>query len=121
MEERSQGLAGLSLLETLVQSSEVKQIWFNKKEVTLDGHKFVGCRFDNCTLKISSVYFEMIHCYLDQETMVVWEGQLVKPLRLFNSRFEWAYSESPYFSPTRHDDGTISITMDSTTEDELQF
>lgn len=98
-----------SLIDALASSHEVRGIWFNGKKLTLDGYHFFNCRFDNCTLLISSNNFELHNCFLDKSTNVSFGEDVVKVLRLFNRVYPWMDEEYPYFVPKRHEDGTISI------------
>ena len=100
---------GLGILGVLAQKPEVKDIWFHRKTVVLDGYKFVSCRFDGCQLNISSTHFEMHRCFLDESTTVYFAGNTVRLIRLFNSRYSWIYEKLPQFAPVRNDDGTITI------------
>ena len=109
-DERTGGALGLSSLRDLVQTPPVKEVWFNGKSVTLDGFIFQGCRFDNCTLYVSSMNFEMHRCFLDNSNTIYYLGETAKLIRLFNGRYPWAYEHIPMFAPVRHEDGTITIT-----------
>lgn len=97
------------LIDALSQRPDVRDVWFNGKTVKLDGFNFWGCRFDNCQLEISTFNFEMHRCFLDENSSVLYHGELIKVLRLFNSRYDWVYQAMPKFCPTRHEDGTVSI------------
>ena len=99
------------LLAALLQRPEVRGTWYNRKVVKLDGYRFVSCRFDNCTLEVSSTNFELERCYIDSTTVVRYSGDIVKPIRLFNRVYDWIYQQIPYFAPVRHEDGTITIKM----------
>lgn len=98
-----------TLLSQYLQRPEVKNVWFNEKEIKIDGFRFVACRFDNCKLIVTSTNFELERCYIDQKTQVVYSTSLVNIIRLFNSRYDWTYQYMPYFAPTRHENGTITI------------
>lgn len=108
-EQENRQLRELDWLDTLGQRVEVQNIWFNRKDVVLDGYNFRNCRFDNCHLHISSPNFEMNRCFIDETTVIHYDGQIVSVLRLFNSRHELAYEKIPAFAPLRHEDGTITI------------
>lgn len=99
----------LSLIASLMTKPEIKDAWFNNKEVKLDGFRFVGCRFDNCKLTVSSVNFEIENCHIDATTQILYSGEIIKPIRLFNSRYDWVYQHAPFFAPTKNADGTITI------------
>lgn len=111
----SSGLGGgaLASLVALMQRPEARGLYYNRKKVKLDGYKFSWCRFDACHLVVASTNFQLDHCIIDSETRIEWYGDIVKVLQLFNSRYEWAYTTFPGFVPTRHQDGTISITSPS--------
>ena len=96
-------------LEEFSKKIEVQHLWFNDKELTLDGYHFSHCRFDKCRLHISSVNFEMTRCFIDDQTVISWSGEIVNVLRLFHSRHNWIYENEPAFAPEKHEDGTITI------------
>ena len=100
----------LSLLHALTRRPEIKDTWFNGKTVTLDGFNFVGCRFDNCELRVGSEHFEMHNCFVDDKTSVYWSGPILKVIRLFNRNNTWYQSNHPTFAPVKNSDGTITIT-----------
>lgn len=99
----------LLALAALAQRPVAHGIYYNGKTVQLDGYKFVWCRFDACHLVVTSPTFELDHCVIDEATVIVWRGEIVKTLQLFNSKYQWAYEQLPGFVPTRNGDGTISI------------
>lgn len=98
-----------AILAAFGQMPEVRDIWFNKKEVKLDGYRFVGCRFDGCALKVSSANFELEGCLIDETTTIYYSGDTIKPIRLFTARYPWFYENLPFFAPTKNADGTITI------------
>lgn len=100
----------LRYLEALSNRPEVDGVWFLDKVVTLDGYNFKACRFDRCRLNLSSANFELINCHIDDSTEIYYSGVILKPIRLFNSRYQWVYEHMPFFAPERNPDGTISIT-----------
>lgn len=98
-----------SLLETLTRRPEVKELWFNKKTISLDGYNFIGCRFDNCELQVSSPHFEMHRCFLGENNKIYYDGDIIKVIRLFNNAYKWIHEKYPYFAPEIHEDSTITI------------
>lgn len=100
---------GLADLPALLKKPEITGAWFNNKEIKLDGYNFISCRFDNCKLTITSTNFELNHCYLDEKTLILYGADVLRPIRLFTSRWDWMYKQMPYFAPTLNDDGTITI------------
>ena len=109
MQEENLPSTGLGLASALSQRLQVKNVWFNGKTVSLDGYNFQSCRFDNCRLHVASANFEMHHCFVDDNTVIYYQGEIVKILRLFNCRYLWIYESLSYFAPVRHENGTISI------------
>jgi hypothetical protein len=102
----------VNALAQLAGKVEVRGLYFNAQTVYLDGYKFVGCRFDNCLLKLSSGNFEMIRCVLDPSTRVEYAAGLQKVVQLFTGRFPWAHTGQYFpqgFVSTKHPDGTESI------------
>jgi len=109
MSSETQNQNSPGFLASMLYKPEVNSAWFNGKEVKLDGFRFVGCRFDNCKLTISSTNFEIENCFIDKSSQIVYSGDIVKPIRLFNSRYDWTYENMPFFAPTKNPDGTITI------------
>lgn len=108
--ESQGGLGGLSNALSGLLRPEVREIYYNRKIVVLDGYTFIGCRFDNCTLKVSTLNFDVINCVIDQSTVIEYGEGVVKPIRLFISRYHWASQViPPYFRPQFNADGTITI------------
>lgn len=108
MNEENYLSAGLGLA-ALSMRQRVENVWFNGRTVSLDGYNFQSCRFDNCKLNVASVNFEMHYCFVDDNTTIHFQGEIVKILRLFNCEYDWVYDELPYFAPVRHENGTFSI------------
>ncbi|MEW8352662.1 MAG: hypothetical protein AB2665_02585 [Candidatus Thiodiazotropha sp.] len=109
MTDESTNKNHFGLLAALMIKPEINGTWFNGKEVKLDGYKFIGCRFDNCKITVSSTNFEIEDCFIDEKTQIIYSGEIVKTIRLFNSRYEWIYEHAPFFAPTKNADGTITI------------
>lgn len=98
-----------ALLAKLAHMPEVKALRFNGKTVVLDGYRFVGCRFDNCTLVVNSVHFELRNCFIDHTNTIVWQGDLVKAIQLFSFSNPGFDGRVPGLAPVRNEDGTITI------------
>lgn len=97
-------------LASLFNRPEVSGLYFSGKTVVLDGYKFIGCRFDNCNLKVSTTNFELIRCVIDASTTITYDTAIAKIIQLFNSRYPWAYQHFSEFVPTQNEDGSITIT-----------
>lgn len=98
-----------AFLAALAVKPEVKNMWFNKQEVKLDGYRFVGCRFDSCVLHVSTSSFEIENCFIDKSTGIYYSHEQAKIIKLFNTRSEWMDSLIPSLVPVRNQDGTITI------------
>ena len=105
--ELSTGL--FSNLVTLGQLQEVRGLWFNQKTFSLDGYRFIGCRFDYCKLHVNTTNFEIINCHLDFNTLITYGNDPIKIVKLFNSRNPHAFQNLSAFAPERNPDNTISI------------
>ena len=97
-------------LSQISEKLHVQNIWFNSKEVHLDGYTFTNCRFDNCKIYVNSHNFVIDRCIIDSDSTVIIGGDIIKVIQLFNFRIEPTFVHYPEFAPTRNDDGTISIT-----------
>ena len=102
------GSLGLALAQ-LANKPRVTNIWYDKKKVKLDGYHFVECRFDGCELHLERSNFILERCLIDPTTVIYYGGDLTKPIRLFNARFEWMYTHMPHFTPERDANGRITI------------
>lgn len=103
------GVHGNALLGLLGGPLEVKSVYYNQKVVPLDGYHFRECRFDGCTLVVSSTNFVLDHCILDDACVIQYGGSLVKVVQLFTSRYRWMHDSVPGLAPVKNSDGTISI------------
>ena len=97
-------------LEVFARRIKIENLWYNKKTVPLDGYHFLHCRFDNCQLSLNTSNFEMTHCLIDASSVVLFGGEIVSVLKLFNRSNPQADQFVPGLVPTRYDDGTITIT-----------
>lgn len=101
-----------SALANLLQNGgliEIKNIWFHDKTIKLDGYRFISCRFDKCHIEITSNNFELIDCFVDENTIGVFGNEVAKPIRLFTLRHSWFHKNMPYFAPEFHENGTLTI------------
>jgi hypothetical protein len=102
--------SALSLLSALSMPPEVRGLYYNRQIVQIDGYRFISCRFDSCRLLVASTNFEFNHCVIDPGCVIEYHGDTVRLIKLFSSRYWWADQHFPGFVPTRHADGTLSIT-----------
>ena len=99
----------LSALGSLGQLQDVESLWFNTKKFSIDGYKFINCRFDNCELTVLSSRFEFINCYIDDKTQILYGADPLKIVRLWNSRNTSLIGVTAIYGPDRNPDGTVSI------------
>lgn len=87
----------------------VKGQWFKDQTMRLDGWQFQNCRFDSCMLHVATTSIRLDRCYIDEHTSIIFEGMILNIVRLFHVRNNYMKNQFPYFAPTYHEDGTISI------------
>ncbi len=88
---------------------EAESLWFNQKDIVLDGWRFTSCRFDKCRLILNSQHFELLNCFIDSETSIYYKNNTLSIIQLFNSRFGVHPFVPPEFNAIKNNDGTISI------------
>ncbi|MCK9728587.1 hypothetical protein [Pseudomonas syringae] len=86
----------------------VKGLWYQSKVVHLDGWIFEACRFDNCRLVISTPYFTLKECFVDDSNEIVLEGAIVNAVKLVNFDKGDCYDANEHW-PKRSYNGTITI------------
>lgn len=87
----------------------VKNQWFNGQVIGLDGWHFISCRFDNCSLRISTPAFFLENCFIDDTSSVTFTPELIELVRLFNFRNRYMQNGYPQYCPTVNPDGTITV------------
>lgn len=60
---------------------EAKGLWYHNQTLTLDGYRFVGCRFDSCTLNVNSGEIYLDHCIISGDTRILWGPSVIRALR----------------------------------------
>lgn len=88
---------------------DVTGLYYNGQSITLDGYRFIRCRFDRCHLWVNSLNFEIFECVVDASTVISYGPSVAKAIKLFHSRSPWAASNFPGFTPTQNVDGSITI------------
>jgi hypothetical protein len=91
------------------QKLEARNLWFNAQAVSLDGYRFIGCRFDNCTLTVTTTNIELINCHISENCRILWGGEPLKVIQLFCKDFPWIRESMPNFAAKQNPDGTITI------------
>lgn len=107
--EQNENKGFLGALSTLGQLQDVHGLWFNNKSLMLDGYRFIGCRFDSCSLHINTTNFELINCHIDDRTVITYGANTLKVVKLYNSRNQYAYQNLDVFAPEKNLDNTITI------------
>jgi hypothetical protein len=95
-------------LRRLLQRPVVKGLYYNGKQVTLDGYQFIECRFDNCVLIVNGTNFEIHRCVIDKSTTIEFGTEAGKIIRLYNTAKDGFLGQNP-FDPLRYDDGSVTI------------
>ncbi len=89
---------------------KVVNLYFLNKKIVLDGYSFEGCRFDRCTLVVTTTNFDITNCVIDASCTIEYGSHVTKVIQLFNSAHPKAYEFfAPPFVPLRNPDGTITI------------
>lgn len=89
---------------------KVVNLYFLNKKIVLDGYSFEGCRFDRCTLVVTTTNFDITNCIIDASCKIEYGSHVTKIIQLFNSVHPKAYEFfAPPFVPLRNPDGTITI------------
>lgn len=99
---------GLPAFDT-AQMPEMKNAFFQDKDITLDGWRFIFCRFEKCRIHVSSLYFVVDQCFIGDDCIIYYQGESIKLIQLWNSRNEFIRSTHPGFAPRRNPNGTVSI------------
>ncbi len=86
-----------------------KGLWFNGKEVHIDGYCFENCRFDNCQIISNSGNFQMVNCYIDNISTIMHGTSNVRVIQLFHRSNRDMSETNPIFVPKFNNDGTITI------------
>ena len=105
------GLASALGYYDFFSKRKVEGLWFDAKRIVLDGYSFIGCRFDNCTLVVTSTNFDLTNCLIDKRCVIEYGNEITKIIQIFNSQWGESYHRwaSP-FVPTRNPNGSITIT-----------
>jgi hypothetical protein len=93
---------------SVFKDPKVVRQWFNGEHIQLDGWHFVGCRFDNCSLTVSSPIILLERCLIDVSCKIFVKPSATSPIKIYNLRTIVLEGFSAFW-PTYHEDGTISI------------
>lgn len=111
---RAAGLGEARTLRDLMPAfgtrPEVANLYFADQKVTLDGYRFVRCRFDRCSLIFTTSNFELIECVVDQSTTLAYGPEIGKVLQLVLWKtFGDIASMPPWLMPKHNPNGSITI------------
>ncbi|WP_416411571.1 hypothetical protein [Pantoea sp. App145] len=95
--------------QSAIALPEVRGLWYNDKDIHLDGWKYISCRFDNCRFYLTTSHFVIDSCFIDQTNIFYFNGESLKAVQLFNRNSEWMRETFPYFAAKKNTDGTISV------------
>lgn len=105
------GIGGNALAAALGLGTalEARGLYYNNKQIKLDGYRFIECRFDNCVLVVHSTNFAIERCIIDERCSIMYGNSLIKVIQLFTSRYSWLADQIPSLAPVRNPDGSVSI------------
>src|SRR5437867_10443665 len=86
---------------------EIQKQWFFRTRVSLDGYRFVRCRFDQCIIDTRTGNFEIDGCAFSNCDFF-YAGQAERIVKLFNITATEAYHKWPWLAPTVNADGTLT-------------
>lgn len=81
---------------------------FIDRHFSLDGYRFVNCRFENCTLVTYRGTFELHHCWIDAATTRRFTADAQKCVQFYTYKDE-KLQVVPAFGPKVYPDGSVSI------------
>ena len=89
---------------------EIHDTHYRDETIALDGHVYVNCRFERCTLDISSANYDLIGCILDLSTTLTYRSSVADLLRFFDPAYPWANRHLPaFFVPMKNEEGAIVV------------
>jgi len=84
-------------IASVFQRPEVRDTAFRDSTVALGGKTYVGCRFENCTLEITELDFDLLRCTIDDATQVQYRASVRDIARHFDPYFPWANRHAAAF------------------------
>ncbi len=107
------GLLSQALATTLAPK-RAQGLWYEGKDLTLDGFEFIECRFDNCTLRVTNAQnVNLQKCFISNDTAFIYGQSAISAIRLFNLKFDEYYEKAPYWVPDRDEKGRITLTSNT--------
>jgi hypothetical protein len=83
---------------------------FIEKTFSVDGYRFVNCRFEKCGLSTYRGTFEFHHCWIDEQSTRLFGADAQKSVQFFVMKGKEP-SVPAEFSPKIYPDGSISIAI----------
>lgn len=96
-------------LGNLIRNPDARNLYFNGEQIILDGYRWISCRFDNCVITVNSSNFTIENCIIDKSCRIDFGPEVVKVIKLYNSRHDWTYEHCPEFAPIRNLQNMITI------------
>lgn len=88
---------------------EIQGKWYNNVEVSLDGYKFVSCRFDRCTIKIAEGNFWIEGCVFEA-CAFIWVDKAKRIVQTHNLVVPEAWAKTAgTLGPRINSDGTVTL------------
>ena len=107
--ESQGGLLTRALTNTLAPKT-VKGLWFEDRELSLDGYEFVECRFDSCRLHVNNAQnVTLQRCYISKDTHFIYGQSALSAIKLFNLKTDWYYENAAVYVPERDEKGRITL------------
>ena len=89
---------------------EIRNIHYRSQKLVLDGHTYIDCRFENCSLEVQSLNFDLIRCVFDASTEIKYSASVADISQLFDSYYPWANQHFPaFFVPLRNPDNSMTV------------
>lgn len=81
---------------------------FIGRTFSVDGYRFVNCRFEKCRLSTYRGTFEFHHCWFDPLTTRIFGADAQKSVQFYAFK-DTKFAARPEFLPKIYPDGSISI------------
>jgi hypothetical protein len=89
---------------------EIKDVCYNSQKLVLDGYTYIGCRFENCSLEVASLNFDLIRCVFDASTEIKYSAAVADISQLFDRYYPWANQHFPaFFVPLQNYDKSMTV------------
>ena len=90
---------------------KVEGLWFNEKNIWLDGYSFKNCRFDKCNIFVFTNNFDIEDCFIDDSNNIWPMGEVTQSVKLWNLRHPSMRGRDPYYEADRNENGNVTIKL----------